>query len=226
MRRAGTRQRQVVTAPLELRAIDLQSGEFIGLASVWGVVDWYDSAFQKGAFTKTLKEQKRGPGEVPIVHFHDPTRGIGMAHLEETDEGLLANPGRLNINRSEVAREVFAGLPHENEPATGYYADMSHYFIEVRSRPGDKEKGEADLIFTEVEIMEVTIATTNFGANPEADVLAVRAMCQRTQAIGDAIQGREWGKIPDGVRGLLDGIAGLLGEKEEQQDELYVTREM
>jgi HK97 family phage prohead protease len=145
-----------------------EEGEFEGHASVFGVEDSYETIFDKGCFARTLKHQHN---EIPISHHHDAKVGIGMAHATEDKKGLLLDPGRLNIKRSQDANEVFAGLPHEGEPATGYYSQMSHGFDPIVIEKGKDNK----IHFREVKLYEVALVMRNFASTPGADVAKVRS---------------------------------------------------
>ena len=160
-----------MAVPLEVRELGAggEEGRFTGHASVFGNVDSYGTIIDAGAFKRTLKAQK---GQLPITFFHMPWHGIGIARSEEDNTGLAVD-GFLNINSSRDAAEVYAGLPDPTgeNPAAGYYSQMSHGFDPVNS------KADSDGIrhYTEVKSYEVAILMTNFAANPEANIENVRA---------------------------------------------------
>ncbi len=145
---------------MELRSVGEPEGQFVGYASVFGVLDSYGTIFDRGCFKKTLRERK---GRFPLTWFHDPTMPIGLARVEEDDRGLLVY-GELDIAGNEIAKRVYSGLRF------GYVTDMSHGFRIIR------EKMDEDGVrhFTEVKLTEIALLTANYAANPQALVETVR----------------------------------------------------
>lgn len=190
--------------PLEVRSTNKERGEIVGHASVYGVVDSFETVFDEGAFDKSLREQG---GRVPMTHMHQPTVGVGMAQAESDGDGLLINPGRLNIKRSAAALEVFAGLPHPGEPATGYYSEMSHGFKPFRTRRDAKGL----LHYTETGLREVAIVTKNFASNREAQIVYVRA-AETVRDVEQAIREGHLDRIQDRLADLQDLVRTFKGE--------------
>ena len=78
--------------------VDDEVGSFTGYASVWGVIDSYGDQVIKGAFKKTLKDNK-GKG-FPMLWSHNVMEPIGVIKGREDDHGLYVE-GQLNL---DVAR--------------------------------------------------------------------------------------------------------------------------
>jgi hypothetical protein len=74
-------------------------GKFDGFASVFGGLDSYGDTVERGAFKKTLKENK----SFPLLWSHDTREPIGIIGGEESDKGL-AVIGELNLE-VQSARE-------------------------------------------------------------------------------------------------------------------------
>ena len=64
---------------------ELGSGQFEGWLSVYDVVDLGQDLVLRGAFAKTIKENK---GTVPLLWQHDTKQPIGTLELEDKEEGL------------------------------------------------------------------------------------------------------------------------------------------
>lgn len=88
---------------LDLKAIN-DDGTFEGYLSVYGVVDLGNDVVEKGAFTKTIQENK---GVVPLCHNHDTDKDMGLLHLEDDEIGLKVR-GEMFIDESPLARERHA----------------------------------------------------------------------------------------------------------------------
>jgi len=70
--------------PFEVKAIDETEGTFEGYASVYGNIDSHESIIEKGAFTKTLKENR---ARVKVLWNHNPDEPIGRP-LEMKSDGI------------------------------------------------------------------------------------------------------------------------------------------
>jgi HK97 family phage prohead protease len=171
---------EIRTYPLELREVN-DEGTFVGHFSVFDVIDSYNSTFDRGAFVRTIKARK---GEFPLAKNHQWESPFGMARgVEEDETGVLIKEGRINM-RSTVGQEVYVGLPHRDNPASGYYSDMSHAFDTVRAKV-DKDGVEHK---QEVKVFEISIVTRNFGSNPEAGIEQVRAATDSLRRLNSALK--------------------------------------
>lgn len=79
---------QRASEPLETRASE-DGNEMIGYASVFGVKDSHGTIIDQGAFTQTMKRQKR---TIRVLHNHDSNRVIGKPKqrggMKQDDYGL------------------------------------------------------------------------------------------------------------------------------------------
>ena len=81
-----------------------EDGTFEGYLSVFNVVDSYGDLVEKGAFKKTLSEQK----EFPLLWSHNMMEPIGSFTAEEDEYGLKIK-GALNLDIPK-AREVYSNI--------------------------------------------------------------------------------------------------------------------
>lgn len=88
---------------LELKAVN-DDGTFEGYLSVYDVVDLGNDVVEKGAFTKTISENK---GQVPLLWNHDSTQDMGLLSLIDDAHGLKVS-GDMFIVESPLAREKHA----------------------------------------------------------------------------------------------------------------------
>src|SRR3972149_810840 len=82
--------------PFELKALD-ETGQFNGLAAVYGVADDFGDIIEPGAFTRTI--QHRG-GKFPMHWNHMLSEPIGINLVEDSPLGLGVT-GKMNL---DVAR--------------------------------------------------------------------------------------------------------------------------
>jgi len=91
---------------MEIRSIT-EDGVFDGYIVVWDSVDDYNSKFQRGCFTKTIKERGKR-----IKVFYDHEHLVGSAiEVREDDYGVYAK-GKLNL-AVEKAREAYEFMKDE-----------------------------------------------------------------------------------------------------------------
>jgi len=185
---------EIRTFPLEIRDID-STGVFVAHASIFGNVDGYGTIFDAGSFKRSIKARK---GSFPLARNHEWWAPGGMARgVIEDDTGLLVQEGRPNM-KSAVGLEIYVGLPHPDDPSTGYYSDMSHAFDTVRSKK-DKDGIEHK---TEVKLYEISVVTENFGANPEAGVEQVRMATQCVRELNSALKSGNEERFIESVKRL------------------------
>lgn len=88
---------------LELKTVS-DDGTFEGYLSVYGVVDLGNDRVLKGAFTRTIDQNK---GMVPLLWNHDDTTPLGMLYLSDDDYGLKVR-GEMFVNEVPKAAEIHA----------------------------------------------------------------------------------------------------------------------
>ena len=181
---------------------DDEPGQFTGYASVFGVLDSYETVFDRGSFKKTIKEHK---GRLPITWMHRIEEPLGLAYVEEDDHGLLVKEGRLDLDVRRAA-EVYSGMKFRE----GYITQMSHTFEVIKRRTVEEDDKEITH-FKEVKSFEIAPVTTNFAANEEAVITGVRIEGEERGVISSnlplADKERPWdaGKARARVKAWADG---------------------
>lgn len=140
----------------DIKSYNEQTGEFVGHASVYGVVDSYNEIVEKGAFSRTLE---RKGGKAPLLWQHNPDDPIGINELDDTDEALITK-GRINLD-VQRGREAHSLLK------MGAVQGLSIGFQTVK----DAWDGAVRKL-KEVDLWEVSVVT--FPANPMSNVTAVK----------------------------------------------------
>lgn len=146
--------------PLEFKdfvADEDRIGEFVGLASVYGVKDLHNEAVMPGAFTKTIAE--RG-GRIKLLYQHDVTRPIGIGEVSDSEAGLILR-GRLAMNTAG-GREAY------EQVKAGVIDSLSIGFDTIKEKVVDKVRQ-----ILEIRLWEVSLVT--FPANTLATISAIKA---------------------------------------------------
>jgi HK97 family phage prohead protease len=140
-----------------LKLDERSEGRFSGYASVFNVVDSFDSRILPGAFRKSLGDSPSRP----LLLNHDPRLVVGVVRLQEDNHGLRAE-GELNmdVERAREARSLML---------QGALGGMSIGFIPRKWREGQDGVTE----YGEVEVIEISL--TPFPANKQARIDNVRS---------------------------------------------------
>lgn len=142
---------------LEVKEISPDYGQFEGRLSVYGIQDSMGDIVERGAFRKTISENK---GEVVLLWQHDTRSPIGVLSLSD-DEDALRVKGRLSLGAPQ-ARTAYALL------RDGVVKGLSIGFETVKADVG--EDGIRRL--RELKLWEGSLVT--FAANPAARVDSVK----------------------------------------------------
>lgn len=183
------------------------SGTIEGYASVFGVLDWYGTIVDEGAFAKTIKDND---GEFPTLFFHDPMRPVGMSEVHEDKKGL----------RTKVALDLDTPDGHlmYSGAKRGYIDRFSIGFDVIEEAIEDEIPH-----YKEIRLWEDSLLTRNFAANPESlvdEVRQVRAAALGLQRVEKAIRGEA---AEDLQKALADLRAVLLTfEAPEEEAEMPV----
>lgn len=157
------------------QAEDDNIGRFEGIANAFGVIDDYGSTFDPGAFKKTLDEQEY----IPLAWFHDPSKSIGSAYLEEQSDGLKVVDGRINLD-TQRGQEIYSGMQFDPP----YVTEMSIGFDTIQSETDDEGVEHKK----EAKLYEVSPLTKNFAANPQSNIEGVRNAAKEIQRMNKAIK--------------------------------------
>ncbi len=157
------------TLTVEVKAIDLDEGQFEGYASVFGTKDSYGDIVVAGAFTETLAEDygENGKG-VPVYWCHDfkdPFKNIGSTIWAKEDQRGLRVRVQLDLE-TQNAKQTLKLLKEGrvNQMSFGYtvlegaYVDTEDdWFYEIRK----------------VRLHEVSVVP--IGANQDTEILAAKS---------------------------------------------------
>jgi HK97 family phage prohead protease len=144
-------------------------GIFEAYASVFGNVDSHRERVMPGAFKRSLAEWKAAGKSIPLLWSHkfdDLDAHLGsILEAYEDDRGLFVR-GQLDLD-IPAAKRVYAKMRRR-------LLEHFSFAFEVRdSRPA--KDGYRELL--ELRILEVSVVF--LGANPEAELLAVKAATPR-----------------------------------------------
>jgi HK97 family phage prohead protease len=92
------------TFKFEIKELD-EDGTFEGYAAVFNTVDFGNDVIKKGAFKKSLRENK----DLPLLWYHDPKQPIGKIIEAAEDENGLRIKARLNLD-VQRAKEVYSNM--------------------------------------------------------------------------------------------------------------------
>ena len=142
------------TFPFEIKALT-EKGAFEGYAAIFGKIDALNEIIERGAFIKTLKENK----QYPLLWYHNPQDPIGVAEVEEDEKGLKII-GQLNLD-VQSAREKYALMKQKA------IRGLSFGFKTIK----DKMDGAIRKL-KEINLYEISPVT--FGAHPEALISSIK----------------------------------------------------
>lgn len=153
--------------------IDSASDEGVieGYASTFGNIDLGDDVVEKGAFKKTLKENK---GVFPILADHDPSKQIGWNVRAEEDEKGLFVSGKLNME-SQLARERYALAKQAMD--LGAKMGLSIGYMTIKAEPDDDRPMVRRL--KELRLFEYSLVT--FPMNTAANLTGVKSIESLTE---------------------------------------------
>ena len=141
-----------------LTKMDEEAGTCKGYASVWEVVDSYGDSVKRGAFKKTLKDNR----SFPLLWSHNVSEPIGVLGGEEDDHGL-AIEGKINLD-VQRGREVRALMRQ------GAVNGLSIGYQTVKE---DVNRETGTRVLKEIKLWEVSVCV--FQACPGAVVEDVKS---------------------------------------------------
>ncbi|CAB4166484.1 COG3740 Phage head maturation protease [uncultured Caudovirales phage] len=151
----------------EIKAMG-EDGTFTGIASMYGVTDLEGDVIEKGAFTKTIRENP----EVPVLWQHDDEEVIGLGTVTEKGNKIEVT-GKLDME-DPVALNAYRKIKN------GLVKGLSIGFMAVKKTYGE-EDGKYVRRLQEIKLMEVSIVT--FPAMTQAQITSVKAADETTQRI-------------------------------------------
>ena len=139
-------------------------GQFEGYAAVFGIVDLGGDMIEKGAFKKTIRDNK---GVFPMTWYHDVRDPIGGVKVKEDDHGLFVT-GQLNL-QVQSAREKYE-LMKQEFPGPVIKALSFGYDTIIQEMDESGKKRVRKL--KELKLYEV--APVLFAMQPQAEILDVK----------------------------------------------------
>jgi hypothetical protein len=149
-------RKKYASFPFEIREFNMEEGTFTGYASCYGNIDCYGSVFEKGAWKKTIKENR---SRIKILWQHNTEEPIGLPVTMESDGNGLLVSGRI----SETTRGKDSLILLRDK----VISDLSVGFDTII----DTWK-EGIRYIKEARLWEFSLVT--WGANELANILAVR----------------------------------------------------
>jgi uncharacterized protein len=162
----------------EIKAMG-EDGTFTGIASMYGVSDMEGDIIEKGAFTKTIRENP----EVPVLWQHEDDEVIGLGTVSEKGNKIEI-AGKLDME-DPVAQNAYRKIKN------GLIKGLSIGFMAVK-KTYSEEDGKFIRRLQEIKLMEVSIVT--FPAMSQAQITSVKASdetAQRIKALEDKISALE-----------------------------------
>lgn len=157
--------------PLEFKTFGFEfkevspDGIIRGYASTFGNTDLGLDIVDKGAFKKTIKENK----SVPILADHDPSKQVGWNLKAEEDSHGLFVEGELLVNDVQLAKERYAIAKKALE--LNAKAGISIGYMTIQAAPDATNPRIRHL--KELRLMEYSLVT--FPMNVEAMVTAAKS---------------------------------------------------
>lgn len=197
---------QVKNFGFEVKAID--DNTFEGYASVFRNVDSYRDVIEPGAFSKTIKENKR----VKVLWQHDPWQPIGKpTTMEEDNHGLYV---KAKVANTSLGRDVMELM------RSGVIDEMSIGFNTIKDEWDNEDNVRR---IKEVKLWEFSPVT--FAANDQAvitDAKSIGPGLHRLQAWidGEIKNGAQLdGNKKQLVNNAIKALTALLEASEGNNDE-------
>lgn len=169
-RPSAKRELKHINVPLEIKEDKaLEKGQFKGLGSTFGNVDFGGDRIEKGAFADTMAEWKQN-GALPYMPwYHDMRVLVGdWLEVRETDQGLeMLGQVWVDEKSTESSKMV-----HNMLTGTGA-KELSIGFSIVDSE-SVKENGENVRIIKQIDLYEVSVVP--FGMNPKAQISDAKSL--------------------------------------------------
>ena len=183
---------------LEIKA-DVENNIIEGYGAYFNNVDSYGDIIEKGAFSKSIIENK---SRIKILWQHNPNEPIGRPiEMYEDDKGLYI---KAKISNTELGRKAMELM------RDGVISEMSiGYEVEKKDFKGNNR------VIKEVKLWEISAVT--FAANPQAKILSVKNKENLELDLNNAII-----KIEE-LKDLLNSLKPEQKLQEENEEEILQT---
>lgn len=174
---------------IEIKADSVtEEGTFEGYLSVFGVVDSYSDIVDKGAFKKTIKENK---GNFPLLWMHSSREPIGVFKAHEDEKGLkIKGVLDLEVQRAREVHSMMKSKEIDGEKVAPIVNAFSIGFTTIKSEFEEVGKNVFRHL-KEVRLWEGSAITRNFQATPGALLTSVKSIVP-FQNLPLADEGRAW----------------------------------
>lgn len=223
--------KSLTVKPVKAKSVDdadLEEGEFLAYASVFGVKDLDGDVVSPNAFDDTLAAWKASGNTLPMLWGHntsDPDMNLGDFPSVEVDEHGLLVKGRIDLDgpKGPQSYRLIKGGRVRNLSYT-YRITKGEYVI-----PQGEENAGKDSYFRidEVELFEISLV--QIGANQETEIIAVKSLATSLRAkAGRALSQKNEDAIRGAVAQLEEATTALKDvlpsgdsgdEDEEDQDD-------
>ena len=190
----------------QIKAVD-EKGTFSGYGSVFNVVDYHRDIVAKGAFAKTLQQQKDAARLPALLWQHNASEPLGAwTEMKEDDVGLYVE-GQLCLD-TQRGKEALALLKMKALSGLSIGYELKAYEV-------DKENNIWTL--TEIDLWEVSLVT--FPACDPARVSVVKRTPREIEAaLCDAGLSRKEARAI-----VSKGFSGLDGQRDVDDELTSVT---
>lgn len=196
----GAQPMKIKTAAADVKASDLEKGEFVAYASTFDrEPDAYGDIVARGAFKKTIREWKTSGNVIPVLYGHrmdDPDYNIGAVISAEEDDRGLKIRGRLDLDSPKGA-QVYRLIKGRR------LSQLSFAFDVVDAGTVTLSDGSKATELRELKIYEISLVP--IGANQNTEVLAVKEAAEVLAASAKA--GRQLSDAnADRLQGVLETL--------------------
>lgn len=146
---------------LQIKAIET-TGEFTGLAAVYGNRDYGGDVILPGAFTKSIQEKG---GKFPLFYQHQVN--VGVSTVEDTPEGLLTK-GFLNLQK-QSAKDLHSDMLFYKSHGLDFGMSIGYKIV-----PDKTEMKNGARVLREVMLFENTL--DELPLNDKARVIDVKSL--------------------------------------------------
>ena len=179
----------------EIKA-DLEENMFEGYGSFFGNVDSHKDIVEKGAFKKTINENK---DRIKILWQHDTWQPIGKpVHMEEDSKGLYV---KAKIAQTETGKEAMILMKE------GIVNELSIGFSVIKDE-WDRDTNIRKL--KEIKLYEISAVT--FASNPKATITGVKH--EQFEMLLDELKQGKFIADKDKIKQAIKALEALLVDDE------------
>lgn len=186
----------------------LAEGEFTAYASVFGNKDSYGDIVVKGAFESTLKSWSESGNNLPLLfghRFDDPDFNIGWVKSAEEDERGLKVTAQLDLESPKGA-QTYRLLKGKRISQMSFAYDVEEH-----------EQTDDALLLKRLKLHEVSVVP--IGANPETEILAVKASAAAVTAAvkaGRSLSAKNEAALREAATAIQNVLDSLPSEASDQ----------